>query len=223
MNIRVVELKIEFAEETRLRTHATMVAEVLGSEIPGEEIEPVLMREENSKFAVRWVYERCAIRKEDVDDIGGCIDIFISTIESINKVAPVGKLSSTILRVDWVYPNKSKSDFGELETKYRQSLVKSNELFQNICDSSVIIDMKYGNLMLHHQSGIMGAPQLQEDWRAFRIERGHPSLFVFLTTVVTDKELKQYSSGNMGGFINDSFKLMKSHAEHFGKFMEEIL
>jgi len=46
---------------------------------------------------------------------------------------------------------------------------------------------------------------------------------VFLTTVVTDKELKEYSSGNMGGFINDSFKLMKSHAEHFGKFMEGIL
>lgn len=223
MNTSAFELRLTFAEGTKLRTHAGRVAQVLGSEVPEEEIEPVIMRRNNAKFAVHWEYDYCAMVKEDVDNVAECINTFISTTESINKVAPIGQLSSKLLRVNWIYPNKGKSDFSQLEMKYRQSFVKNSELFQNAFDSSVIIDMKYGELILHHQSGIMDVVQLQKDWRVFKIKGGHPSLFVFLTTEVTDKQLTEYSSENMGSFINDSFKLMRSHAEHFEKFTEAIL
>jgi len=223
MNISRFELILDFAEETRLHTHSHIVSKALGEELLDEEYQPVIVRDEKDKFGVRWDYEECGIIKEDIGDEKECINTFVATLESINNVAPLGKLSMRYLRVDWIFPVSDKYDFKTLEVKYRQAFIKENELFRECYDSSVVIDMKYDQLTLHHQSGAMDLAQLQDMFKVFTIKEGHPSLFLFLNTQVTDKQLTTYSRDDMENFIQHSFQLCKTHAEVFGKTVEGIL
>lgn len=222
MNISRFELSLDFSEETRLHTLPYLVSEALGEQELEEDYTSTVFRNEKDKFAVRWNCEICGIIREDVNSGQECIKEFVSTLETINNVAPIGRISGRALRINWIFPSKEKQ-FNALEMKYRQLFIKENELFSLGYDSSVICDMKYDESILHHQSGAMGLAQLQEGFKTFTIKEGHPSLFLFLTTEVEDSRLVTYTKDDMGRFMHYSFQLCNSHAENFGKIVGRIL
>jgi hypothetical protein len=223
MNISTFELALFFAEETQLKMYTSAVSEVLGEQMLEEEYEPCVVRKEKEKLAIYWRYDSCGILKEDVSNVQEVIKKFSTTIEIINGVAPIRKLSSKRLRIDWVMPVNSKYDYKNLEMKYRKAFIRENPLFKEGYDSSVVLDMKYDKLVLHHQSGAMGIAQLQSDYRQFKTKEGYPLLFLFVNSYVTDDQLEDYSKESIGIFIKDSYKLIKSHAQEFEKMMEGVL
>ena len=157
-----------------------------------------------------------------MDDGPKCISTFIKTIGTVNKVAPIGKVSSKTLRVYWILP-VNKYDFGNLEMKYRQMFIKDSGIFSNCVDSTIVIDMKYDKWKFSHQSGAMDVAQLQNRFRVFNIEEGQARLFFFLSTTVTDEQLEGYSKEKMENFLNKSYQICKSHSDDFEGIMEGIL
>lgn len=223
MNISAFELTLIFAEDTRLKTYVGAVSEALGEEITGEISQPVIVRRGKEKFAARWDYAKCSMLKEDVDNSNECINEFIETIETINGVAPIGKLSSRNIRVDWVLPVNDKYNFKKLEVEYRRIFIKQTSLSNKAYDSSVLLDIKCDQGILHHQSGPMGIAQLQDGWRSFKTKDGYPNLFLFIDSVINDEQLIEYSKLDMKKFVKNSFQLCKSHAENFEKIVGGVL
>ncbi len=223
MEISRLELVLDIAEEAKLHTHSYNVSKTLGEELSDEEYQPIIVRDEKNKFGIRWDYETCGIITENVENENDCINKFISTLESINKVAPFGKFSTRKLRVDWIFPVNEKYDFKTLELKYRHIFIKDNEIFKKCYDSSVVMDMSYEHIKLHHQSGTMDISQLQNMFKVFTIKKGHPTLFLFLNTEASESRIINYSVDNMKEFILYSFNLCKNQAEEFGKMMEAVL
>ena len=157
-----------------------------------------------------------------MDDILKCISNFTKTLETVNKVVPVGKILSKRLRVYWILP-ASKYDFKNLEMKYRQIFVNDSEIFSNCIDSTVVIDMKRDEWKFSHQSGAMEVAQLQNLFRVFNIKEGQAKIFLFLATTITDEQLEEYSRENMENFLNKSYEICKTHSDKFEGIMEEIL
>jgi hypothetical protein len=220
-----VELVLDFAKSTRLPTPARAVFEALGGQVregkqPREPIATI--RNAKGKTAVRWDYESFNIVQEDVDDIPKCISTFIRTIETVNKVAPIGKVASKTLRAYWILP-VGKYDFRNLEVKYRQAFVKDNELFSNCVDSTIVIDMKYDKWKFSHQSGAMNLAQLQDHYRTFGAKEGHAALFFFLATTIIDEQPDGYTKTTMENFLNKSYDICKAHSNKFEIIMEGVL
>lgn len=222
MNISAFDLRLQFAEDTKLRTPIKAVCELLGEEV-SEEIEPVISREENAQFAVRWDYDEIGILKEDVGSVRRCITRFLETTENINKVAPIGNLSKRQLTVDWILPTDKKYKFKQIELKYRKVFIISNELVKGSFDSSMLLDIDCEQGTLHHQSGAMKIPQLKDDFRSFEIGKNHPRVFLFLQTEIENKQVTTYSKEDMRDFMWKSYQICKSHATHFRKVMETVL
>jgi len=225
MIIVSLELTLDFAESTQLRTPARAIFEALGGKVKEERRphEPAAnIRNSREKTAVRWDYKSCNMVQEDVDDIPKCISNFTKTIETVNKVAPVGKISCKRLRVYWILP-VSKYDFKSLEMKYRQMFIKDSEIFSNCTDSTVVIDMKCDKWKLSHQSGAMNVTQLQNQFRVFNIKEGQAEIFLFLATTMTDEQLGEYSIRNMENFLSKSYEICKTHSDNFEGIMEGIL
>ena len=190
MRIVRLELSLVFDEHTKAMTPAQRVFNALGGQIvkvkaPREH--RTLIRDEKRRFAVRWEYDSCGILFEDVDNPQDCFGQMAQTLETINGVVPIGNLTSRAITMYWILPI-SKYDFGALEQKYRQVFIRDNELFQNCIDSSTIVEMKYDNYVLHHQSGAMEITQLQRDYQQFKIKEGYPSCFFsYLLPLLTEK------------------------------------
>lgn len=222
MDISRFELLLDFAEETRLHTLPYKISEVLGEKELEDDYTSTVFRDDEEKFGVKWNYESCGIIKEDVSDTEKYIKKLISTLELINNVAPIGIMAKRTLRIDWIFPSKEK-EFDVLEKKYRQIFIREHELFSRCSDSSVVIDMEYEGVTLHHQSGAMRLSQLQEMFKVFTIREGHPPLFLFINNEVTDSHPIQYTKDDMDKFIEYSFQISKSHAENFGKIVGRLL
>jgi hypothetical protein len=220
-----IELTLDFAEETRLKTPAKFFREVLGVDgfgsVEGEE--HIVKRDEKAKFALSWRYSHCSMVQESKEDSQECIDLFISFLEKINAAVPIGKLSRTMLRVDLVFPSTNTTQFKYLELCYRKTFIKDNGLFENIYDSSVVWDMDFGQWKLHHQSGAMEVKQLQKDFREFKIKENHPTLFLFLLIQVTNNNVIEYYKESFKELISSGLQACESHANNFGKIVEGIL
>ena len=225
MIIVSIELSLDFAENTQLRTPARAVFETFLGEVKKERRPhepPANIRNEKEKTVIRWDYKSCNIIQEDVDDILKCISNFTNIIVTVNKVAPVGKILSKRLRVYWILP-VSKYDFKNLEMKYRQMFIKDSEIFSNCTDSTVVIDMKRDEWKFSHQSGAMDVAQLQNEFRVFNIKEEQAKIFLFLATTITDEQLEEYSRENMENFLNKSYEICKTHSDKFEGIMEEML
>lgn len=225
MILSTIELILDFAKSAQPHTPARAVFEALGGQVREEKRprEPVAtIRNAKEKMAVRWDYESFNIVKEDVDDVPKCVSTLIKTIETVNKVVPIGKVSRKTFRVYWILP-ASKYDFRNLEMKYRQTFIKDNELFSNCIDSTIVIDMEYDKWKLSHQSGAMGLAQLQGQYRVFSIREGHAGLFIFLATTVIDEQLDGYAKTTMENFLNKSYNICRSHSNKFEIIMKGVL
>lgn len=222
MDINSIELRLEFAGPTQLKDYSTLVADVLGGQEEREEPESIIVRRAKEKVAISWNYDSCGLVKEDAEDSEECIKTFMDILESINAVAPIGILSERVLRADWVFPVDPKCKFRDLEARYRELFVENTALFEGAFDSSLVIDMKRGKRLLHHESGAMAIAQLREDWRVFATARGHPVLFLFLNTFVTDTQSAEYTRESLASFALGAFQLCESHAKAFEKATEGI-
>jgi len=228
MDLIRFETLIDFSEESRVATPAESVFKALTGKdsLPrGKPREPgVRIRNEKERRAIVWHYDSCSILFEDMPDHNYCIDSTIKSLEKINVVAPLHRLKSRSLIIFWILPTP-KYDFKSLEAKYRESFIKRSPIFDNCIDidASVIIDMKYDNCILHHQSGAMDIAQLQREYRAFGTKEGCPKLFIFLETTIRNPEVVEYSRENMEEYLHRSFEKGKAHSIDFQKIMEGIL
>jgi hypothetical protein len=220
-----LELALEFDKNTRVMTPAQSISKVLGEQVQ-EEIESLedraVIRHEKNKYAVRWDYDSCGILHEDVDNYQDCFKQIVSILEKINQAVPIGNLSSRIFRMYWILP-ADKYKFESLEQKYRQVFIKENDLFNNCLDSSAIVEMQYDGWVLHHQSGAMDIDQLQKDFKEFKIKKGSPNIFLFLSTTITSNDMVKYKKEDIDNFIRKSFDICKLHSDKFENMMEEIL
>ena len=139
MNISKFELILQFSDSTKVRTPIQNIAMLLGEEA-NEEIEPVISRRENEKFAIRWDYDEVGILKEDVRNVRQCITKFIKTTEKINGMIPIGNLSKRQLVIDWIFPVNDKYSFKQLQHKYTDLFIINDKLVRNTFDSSVLLD-----------------------------------------------------------------------------------
>ena len=225
MIISSVELILNFVENTQLRTPARAVFEALGGRATEERrpFEPgANLRDPREKMAIKWGYKSFNIVQEDVNDVPKCVSTFIKTIGTVNKVAPIGKISCKTFRVYWILP-VNNYDSKTLETKYRQMFIKDSEIFSNFIDSTIVIDMKYDKWKFSHQSGAMDVAQLQNQFRVFNIKEGQAGIFFFLATTVTAEQLEEYSKGNIENFLNKAYEICKTHSDNFEGVMEGIL
>ena len=222
MNISKFELILQFSDSTKVRTPIQNIAMLLGEEA-NEEIEPVISRRENEKFAIRWDYDEVGILKEDVRNVRQCITKFLKTTEKINGMIPIGNVSKRRLVIDWIFPVNNKYSFKQLQHKYTNLFIINDKLVRNTFDSSVLLDYHSKQGILHHQSGVMKIPQLEKEFRSFVIPKINPKLFLFLETEIENEQPMTYSEQDMRDFVVESYQICKFHATLFKKVMEAVL
>jgi len=220
-----LELLLDFDNKTKSITPAQAVFKALGGQVTGEK-EPLqpgaVIRSEKDKWAASWHYDSCNIMHEDVDNYQECFKHMLATLEKINQTVPLGVLSRGRFRSYWILP-AGKYDLVTLKQKYQYTFIKDSGLFSNSIDSCTLVEMQYNKWVLHHQSGAMDIPQLQRDFKLFKIREGTPKVFLFLATTVTSPLLVTYQSKDIEDFINKSFDLCKLHSDKFQTIMEGVL
>jgi hypothetical protein len=222
MNISKFELILHFSNTLRAKTPIQNIGLLLGEEVT-EDIEPVISRKESEKFAIRWDYDEVGILKEDVRNVRGCINKFLKTTKIINGAVPIGNLLKRQLVIDWIFPIDEKYNFKQLQRKYTEFFINNNELIRNTFDSSVLLDYHSEQGTLHHQSGAMQIPQLENEFRSFVIPKNNPKLFLFLETQIENGEPITYSDLDMEDFIGKSYQICRTHANVFQKIVEAVL
>lgn len=220
------ETKLKFAKKSRVVTPAYSVLKALTDKEPPEEQRPkepgVLIRNEQQKHAVRWDYDECGILYEDTAEHNNCIKDTVRVLDMINHVAPITQINWRELIIYWILPTP-KYNFKSLELKYRENFIKPSAIFHRCVDSSVAIDMKYDDCILHHASGAMNITQLQSDYKIFKMKEQQAKLFIFLETSISNGKMIEYSSKDLREFLEKSFEKCNSHANEFQKEMEAIL
>ena len=220
--MRLIHLQIEldFAEEF----HSYSISEQMYKELTGrlpraveESPEPgIILRSLKRKQLVSWNTNSCRIAMESVTNPKECFDIMAELLKTINKVAPIGRLSKRHLTTYWLLPTENYT-FKSLEQKYREILTTQQPVWKNVFDSSIITDIKVDNLILHHQSGPMGTSQLRDDYAMFKLE-SIPRVFLFLWASVYNDKVVKYSAEDIRRFLTVSFE----HCEYHSKLFERI-
>lgn len=217
-------LWLRFVEEMRRYSLSYQIFTTLG----GKSTEPeritergVRLRLNQDKASVTWTPTHCYIASENVSDKKHCIDRIISVLEIINSVVTIEKLSDRRLQTYWILPTL-QYDFVSLERKYRETMVTQNDVSNAAYDSSTIFDIRGDKWSLHHQSGAMEPQQLQRTYLRFKLDNV-PKTFIFLEATIIDKNVIQYSRGEMHGFMERSLENCVSHMEKFNRFWEERL
>ncbi|MFC1902417.1 hypothetical protein ACFLX3_05795 [Chloroflexota bacterium] len=223
VNLIRFETRLDFTEETVPSSPAGCVYLALtGKKHPpeGKPDEPgVRVRNDKDKLSVLWRYNYCSVLLEDEKEKNRCIDRTIGILERIDNSAKMGKLKSFSLTTHWILPVKGM-DFKELELKYRDSFIKESEIFYKCVDSSVILDIKQGSSILHHQSGAMQLEQLVKDYRVFNFTGYEEKLFIFLLVSMSKTGVIEYTKEEMKKFLSSALKNIHAHAEIFGRIME---
>lgn len=170
------------------------------------------------KVSVIWQPTFCRIRIENVSNLKYCIDRIMSFLGEIDKVAPIGEVSSRIFITYWILPAPNYN-FASLERKYRDTMIVENDISNVAYDSSVILDISADGRTLHHQSGAMAPPQLQQTHLAFKLDN-LPKAFIFLEASILDNNVIQYLREEMHSFMESSLSDCISHSKLFGEFWE---
>ena len=69
----------------------------------------------------------------------------------------------------------------------------------------------------------MDVEQLQNSYRVFTMKKGHPKVFLFMSTTVVAGEGAEYSSEGIRSFLTESAEIGKAHAADFGRTMEALV
>ena len=218
------EVEIDFLEEFNCLSISQQLHKALTGRAGGEPTaEPgIEFRSTKKRQLVNWDTSSCRVVMESVANSDECIDKVVALLKTINDVAPVGKLSRRELFTHWILPAEGYS-FKSLELQYRDTFIGSKFPWKkNTFDSSVIIDMKIGDVVLHHQSGAMKPRQLREEFAEFGLE-DVPKSFLFLWAATESKAIVQYSTAEMNAFLVASFQRCRNHSRQFETTWSSIL
>jgi hypothetical protein len=225
-------LQLQFAETVRMYPLSYQIFTRLTEEPLKPKPEPIIdrgarLKLEKDKMTVVWVPTYCRIALEELSDIPDAsdkkhyIDRIISTFETVNEVAKIGKLSYQRLLTYWILPTP-QYDFVSLERKYREIMITKNDISDTAYDSTVIFDIGKDKWDLHHQSGAMEPQQLHKEYLTFKIDNV-PKTFIFLEASLTDKNVLQYSREEASSFMERALEICISHMEEFNRVWEECL
>ncbi|MFC1938611.1 hypothetical protein ACFLWM_00435 [Chloroflexota bacterium] len=211
---------IDFAEDTVPTTPAYKIVRALGQGKPKTKVrEPgVNIQDDKMKVKFNWSYEDCRVltesRQSQTESIEGVVEI----IESINEVAPIGKLKRIGYDAFWILPMKNR-DFGSLNELYKETMIKQVPFIGEAIDSSVVLDFNRGDFTLHHQSGPMEPLQLQGQYLEF--DGGKlPKLFLFLITGTVYFKVVEYSKEAITNIFNIASEHCERHSKEFAKLWE---
>ena len=217
---------LDFAEETRLPSPAETVYKTITGQKARKSARPaepgVHVEMAGEKVDIRWRQEACKIVVEHTPSPEYCVETVLSWLSQINKVARMGKISSTKVVTHWLLPAPDY-DFASLERKYREKMIAGSEdILKGTFDSSAILDIHIGDCILHHQSGSMDPEQLLEDFLLFKPDEV-PKVFLFLFASVTSEKVVEYSEDGMRQHLITLFGHCKSHSDVFGQIWEGVL
>ena len=193
--MQLIHLEIELDNVEEFSSYS--ISQQLYKELTGrtpyvveEATEPgVIIRSRKKKLWINWETDSCRVAIESIANPERCFEEMTAIIDTINKIAPIGELSKRHLITYWLLPVENYSFFA-LERKYRDVFLKQQPIWNDVFDSSVIIDTKINKLVLHHQSGAMGLKQLRKDYSVFKLEN-IPKVFLFLWAgIYSDKVIK---------------------------------
>lgn len=225
MRLLGIELSFDFVEEIREYTLTQQVHKAITGRMPEESIqqvrEEVLVRSPKRKLAVKWDSQSFGVGLEEVTNIDNFAEVIIPLLNRINEVAPIDQLTRRMIMTEWLLPTPNY-DFAALEQKYRKTMMAPQPIQDSAFDSSIILDIKVKDWILHHQSGAMGIKQLLLDYLAFKPDNV-PKVFLFLLASIAETKVVQYSSEEMRSFLVKSFALCKSHSDAFEKIWEAVL
>lgn len=214
-------LSLRFVEEVRRYSLSYEILTALGGKLPEPERiaeRGVRFKLNQDKMSVIWAPTHCYITVENVSDKKRCIDRIISVLEVINRVVTIEKLSGRRYITCWILPTV-QYDFVSLERKYREIMIAQNDVSNAAYDSSTIFDIRGDKWFLHHQSGPMEPQQLQRTYLRFKLDNV-PKTFIFLEATTVDKNVIQYSRGEMNSFMEKSLESCVSHMEEFNRIWE---
>lgn len=217
------DIEFEFNEATRLRTPAHKVFDAFSGKLRGPEPrEPgTNIRDEKQKFTVNWKYERCRIVLEETEDWSKCISTLTKLLEIINNVVPFGKLQNTNVDTEWILPAE-KHDFTSLNEIYMRTFISPKDFMRDTYDSSIVLDSKIDDFILHHQSGPMMRKQLSEDYLVFK-RPNLPAQLIFLLVGARYTKVIQYSKEEIQRLVTNAFNLCERHSNKFGEIWEDYL
>jgi hypothetical protein len=219
-----IEIELDFAEEFSSYSISQQLHKALtGKTSAAEElIEPgVEFRSPKKRQLVNWDTGSCRVVMESVTNSDECVRQMVALLQTINKVAPIGKLSRRELITHWILPAEGYR-FKSLEQKYRETFVTHQPAWKNVFDSSVIIDMRINDLILHHQSGAMKTKQLRQEFAEFKLE-SVPKVFLFLSAAIESDKVVEYSAEDINRFLATSLEHCKHHSELFADTWRKIL
>lgn len=193
--------------------------EILAARV--ETREGVNIKVAEKKMLVSWNPTGCRITMENISDRDHCLKMILSSLQRIDSVAPIGKLSVNRFFTHWILPTP-KYDFVSLERKYREAMIVPSDITRGTYDSSIILDIKVGKLTLHHQSGVMEPKQLHKSYLKYKLDN-IPEVFLFLEASIQEDKVVQYADEEMKSFLASSMEICNSHSEVFNKFWEGLL
>jgi hypothetical protein len=221
MKLVHVELRIEFDETTMQRTPANKVFRAFGggAKAKGAPREAgAKISIDNIKTVIRWNYDSCQIVIEKQQDYSKHQALLMEFLQQIDSAVPIGNIRSRTLRTEWVLPIPDV-DYASLNASYQQKLIVPHDFTSNASDSSIVVDIRIGDSVLHHQSGPMQPKQILAEFLEF--ERNDlPELFVFLDVGVIQTKVVDYSKKEMQEFLKDAFMHCEAHQGQFGRIWE---
>lgn len=216
-------IEFEFDETTEPNSPAHKVFDAFGGKTPKiKPTEPgVSVKSEQQKFEINWKYERCRIRTEDTDDRNKCISTITKLLEMIDNTVPIGKLQNTQIYTEWILSSKLH-DFASLNEIYMRKLISPKKFMRGTYDSSVVLDSRVDDFILHHQSGPMMQKQLSEQYLGFK-RANLPKELIFLIISARYQKVIQYNRKDMHRFIENALSLCERHSNEFGKIWEGLI
>jgi len=225
MNLLQCRLRVEFANPMGVSS----LAELIHKELTQQDLKVPKINEtgfniifRDDKMFVHWNPKFADVYVERFDNHQVSLNKLNFVLEQVDKVHAIIKTANIRFFTCWMIATP-KYTFVELEEKYRNTMIKQNNLFESVFDSSVIVETKIDNeLVLHHQSGPMEPKQLMTSYLKFPYNEV-PQSFLFLETCVRNSNLLEYSREAMLKFINLSFEHCNKHQELFSKIWEGLL
>jgi hypothetical protein len=102
-----IEIGLDFAEEFSSYSISQQLYKALtGKTSAAEELlEPgVEFRSTKRRQLVNWDTNSCRVVMESVTNSGECVSKMVALLQTIDKVAPIGKLSRRELITHWILP-----------------------------------------------------------------------------------------------------------------------
>jgi len=220
MQLVQLAVTLRFDELTQLRTPARKVYAAFGGVTPKTKPqEPgASIRGERQKLLVNWRYDRCRIALERTEDRNECVTLIVQSLETINAVAPIGKIQNMDVSTSWIL-RAPRHNFDSLNELYVQTMLSPREFVQGTCDSSIILDSRTNEFVLHSQSGPMASEQLLGDFLVYR-RANLPKVFMFLLASIGYTKVIDYSEKEIHRLVQDAFYQCERHSEDFGRIWE---